>query len=163
MALQTIGGSTIRFGDSVVAGSNVGGMHAANVGGGIILLTNLTVADNLGWVGLSVGAWREGYRPMPVQSLFSLANSIILSPNGVPLWEFGSVEGTSFVMTSTTVGKRLDVKFRNRVRQDYRLTPRSVAVNKGTPSPPGGLGPADVAGGPRKRGRTVDQGAYESF
>lgn len=163
VAMQTIGGSSIRFGDSVVAGSNVGGMHTANAGGGIIQLTNLTVADNLGWVGLSVMAWKEGYRPMPVQSQLSLANSIILSPNGVPIFETSPGEGTSFVMTSTTVGKRLDVKFRNRARQDYRLTARSPAVNKGTAKPPGGLGPSDVLGGPRKRGRAVDQGAYESF
>ena len=162
--LQTINGSTIHFGDSVVASSNVGGMHVANVaGGGTIFLTNLTIADNLGWVGLSVGAWAEGNRPTPAPNLISLANSIILSPNGVPLLELNPDEGTSFEMTSTTVGKRLDLKFRNRAGHDYRLTRRSIAVDKGIPKPPGGLGSVDVAGEPRRKGRGVDRGAYESY
>jgi len=163
VALQTLHGSLIRFGDSVVAGSNVGGMYAANPGEGTVLLTNLTIADNLGWVGLAVGPWRNSFPPRFGPSLLSLANSIVLSPNGVPLLDFVDEEGSSFVMTSTTVGKRLDVKFRNRARHDYRLTPRSLAVNKGSLTPPGGIGPSDVVGGPRKRGRSVDQGAYESY
>ena len=161
--LMALHGSTIRFGDSVVADSNVGGMYAANSGEGTVLLTNLTIADNRGWVGLAVSPWRNSFPSRFGPSLLSLANSIILSPNGVPLWDLVDQEGSSFVMTSTTVGKRLDVKFRNRAGHDYRLTRRSVAVDKGKPNPPGGLGPSDVGGGPRKRGRSVDQGAYESF
>lgn len=163
VALQALHGSLIRFGDSVVADSAVGGMYAANVGEGTVLLTNLTIVDNLGWVGLTVGPWPNSFPPRFGPSLLSVANSIILSPNGVPLWNSMPGEGTSFVMASTTLGKRLEVKFRNRALHDYRLTPRSVAVNKGSSNPPGGLGPADVMGGPRRRGRAVDQGAYESF
>jgi hypothetical protein len=161
--LAALHGSLIRFGDSVVADSNVGGMYAGNVGEGTVLLTNLTIADNRGWVGLAVNPWRNSFPPRFGPSLFSLANSIILSPNGVPLLNLVDEEGTSFVMTSTTVGKRLDVKFRNKAGRDYRLTRRSIAVDKGKPNPPGGLGPSDVVGGPRKRGRSVDQGAYESY
>lgn len=163
VALGALHGSLIRFGDSVVADSDVGGMYAANVGEGTVLLTNLTIADNRGWVGLAVGPWPNSFPPRFGPSLLSLANSIILSPNGVPLLNFMDQEGTSFVMTSTTVGKRLDVKFRNRASHDYRLTRRSVAVDKGNGKPPGGLGPSDAVGGPRKRGRAVDQGAYESY
>src|SRR4029079_2680154 len=76
VALQTLHGSLIRFGGSVVAGSNVGGMYAANPGEGTVLLTNLTIADNLGWVGLAVGPWRNSF-PRFGPSLLSLANSIV--------------------------------------------------------------------------------------
>lgn len=161
--LTTLRGSLIHFGDSVVAASKVGGVAALNGAGGIIHLTNLTVADN-GWMAVWAAPWRtDSFPGDPADHVLSLANSIVVGPVGAALLEPGPNEKTSFVKVANLVGKTANPRFRNRALQDYRLLPRSGAVDKGTANPPGGLGPTDVTGGPRRLGRNVDQGAYESF
>jgi hypothetical protein len=111
--------------------------------GGQIVLTNLTVAANVGRALRVV--------PAPTAGPTYLSNSILFG-NGTDVPTGGPVE------TANLVG--VDPLFTNPATGDFTLGPGSLGINAGSATPPGGLG-AQSLNGPRVIGAAVDIGAYE--
>ena len=141
-------GARIFFTDNLLAASpSIGaGVQVSNGSGGILRLTNNTIANHK-FTGASL---------CNVDGNVSFANGIVVQqPTNVVV-----CSGSDPVnQPANQIGG--DAKFRNPNQLDYRLKASSPAINKGSNTPPGGLGPFDLAGGPRKKGPKVDRGAYE--
>ena len=141
--LYTDNNSTIIFTDSVVAGASDTGISINSYEGSTIRLTNLTIADN-GGTGLYIDE---------ILGTVSLYNTII----------YNKTLNTSSLTGLNTGNNRIgiDPQFVNAAGRDYRLLHGSPAINTGTNSLPGGVGPLDLAGNTRILSGTVDIGAYE--
>jgi hypothetical protein len=119
---------------------------------GSLNMVNLTVADNR-----RGNVWIDSFRGLsgPV----SLANSIV-DNRGAGGGYLIKSNGT-LTQVRNLVG--VDPRFVDRAQGNYRLQKSSPAVDLGTVSPPGGLGPLDLDGAPRVQGGRVDAGAFEMF
>lgn len=141
-------GARIFFTDNLLAASPsiAQGIQASNQSGGILRMTNNTIANHE-FFGASL---------CNVDGNVSFANGIVVQqPTNVVV-----CSGSDPVnQPANQIGG--DAKFRNPGQLDYRLKANSPAINTGSNTPPGGLGPFDLAGGPRKEGPKVDRGAYE--
>jgi hypothetical protein len=137
--------------DSLVAGSPDGQGLVLLVAGSLNMV-NLTVADNR-----RGNVWIDSFRGLsgPV----SLANSIV-DNRGAGGGYLIKSNGT-LTQVRNLVG--VDPRFVDRAQGNYRLQKSSPAVDLGTVSPPGGLGPLDLDGAPRVQGGRVDAGAFEMF
>jgi len=145
VSLMAIEASTLVFTDSLVAagaGPTTGGIDTSSADTGELRVVNVTIADNAE-LGLSARSYGGGQ---------TVANSIVTGNHPDT-----SIVGDVPITTSTEGG---DVKFVDPAHWDYRLRNGSPAVGAGNNAPPGGLGPADLAGGPRVIAGPVDQGAY---
>jgi hypothetical protein len=141
--------AAIVLSDSVVAGGSAGGVGASAVDGGVVRLTNLTVA---GHQQLGVFDYRLAGGAAPAGTV-SLFNTIVFG-NGT------DTDLTSFVVRgSNLVG--VDPRFVAPELADYRLEDGSPAIDAGTNTPPGGLGSTDVERRTRVTGGKVDIGAHE--
>lgn len=135
--------ATLKVTDSLIAGAkNDGARCHAIAAGSTIRMTNLTIADNLGF----------GLLKNTGHGTISLYNTIFYN-NGT---DYNSLPGDT---GNNLVGS--DPKFINSTSQNYRLSSSSSAINAGTNSPTGGLGAADLDGNTRIFKLIVDIGAYE--
>lgn len=148
VVLHASDGARILLTDSLLAASPTlgGGVLISNATGGILRLTNNTIADHQN---LGVHLCNTGGN-------VSLANSIV-SGNGTEVTVCGGSAPANQV--ANFIGG--NPRFRNPAQLDYRLKPNSAAINSGSNNPPGGLGPLDLARTARKKGPKVDRGAYE--
>ncbi len=126
----------------IVAGS--GGLLGG--GFGTLRITNVTVADTPGATGIEM---TDGGGVGTV----SLANSIVW-PNAL------SVDDPTVTSTHNLAGVDPQVSSTS-VADPYGLQPWSPAIDAGTNTPPGGLGPFDARHATRVIGPTVDIGAEE--
>lgn len=128
--------------DSLIAGGDSYGVVAAPHDGCITRLTNLTVADNS--ASGVFAASREGK--------VVLANSIVFRNHPDLL---GSVDQSDANMVG------VEPLFVDTAHGNYRVQPRSPAIDAGDDLVAGGLGPRDLAGSDRIQGGAVDVGAFE--
>jgi hypothetical protein len=135
--VQAAGDGTVVVSDSVVDGSNAGGIVADAAGKTSVFLTNLSVVRNQG-IGVA------GHGPA------HLDNSIVF------------MNGTN--STGTLVGSHNledDPDFVDLGRGDYHVMPGSPAIDAGSNAAPE-LGVEDLYRAPRILGTAVDIGAAES-
>ena len=152
--------SFFQFGDGVgilsdtaIVSSNVKGLVANTFGDGspVMHLTNLTVADNE----------RDGIQVSKGGSTGGSLNLSNVIATGNATFS-GSETSLSGAITEATNRFGGDAGFVDAAGGNYRLADGSPAINAGSNSPPGGLGPTDLDGNARVLGGTVDQGAYEA-
>lgn len=135
--------SEVALSDSLLAEAPGEGLFLFGSGESRSTLTNLTIARH-GGSGLIGGTFD--------MATLSLANSIVFDngDDSVP---------SDFVADHNLVA--VDPRFLDAAGGDYRLQVGSPAIDAGTLSPAGGLGPWDLGRRDRVVGRSVDQGAYE--
>lgn len=148
VGLSKRGNIPALFTDTVIVDSGTKGIRASITGDGdpVLHLVNLTVANHA-TIGVQVNKFAAGGE-------ITLSNSISVdsSPNT-------SIDAEVLQSNNLLTGS---AGFINPAAGNYDLAPGSPAINAGNNTPPGGLGPTDVAGNPRIFDVTVDQGAYES-
>lgn len=85
----------------------------------------------------------------------TLESSIVWDNDGGDLL----ISGSNMTTADNPVG--VDPNFVDAPGGDYALAELSTAIDAGSASPTGGLGPFDLAHGPRTVGSLPDQGAFE--
>lgn len=150
--------------------------------GGVFVLNNNTIADNLA-EGLAGAAGGVQFTKSGIDGAYTAvwaSNNIIwgnaagsdrydidvsgLSASAAVLRHnhLGPVKGTPAASSgNTTGGDPGFVQASRDTYSDYALDPASVARNSGNGSPTGGLTTWDVAGAKRVQGAAVDRGAFE--
>jgi hypothetical protein len=135
-------GGTVRVTDSIVAGGSGEGIAYVARDGGTMQLTNLTVVEHPG----------SGIIEDRNSGVVSIANSILHDNNPDLAAPLAAGE-------ANLVG--IDPAFVDPAAADYRLQEGSPAIDAGSNTPPGGLGPFDVEGNSRVVNGVVDVGAVE--
>jgi hypothetical protein len=133
------GSGSIAFTDSLVAGGSAGGLELDARDTSVLHVTNVTIADQ-------GGAGVSGFQDAGATTTFF--NGIVFG-NGTDQLPALSDDGNNLV--------GVDPLF---VGTSY--TPGAPAIDAGTSSPPGGLGPTDLLGNPRTVGAAPDLGAIEA-
>ncbi len=143
LSLISANSSALIMRDSVVAGSNAGGISGiTDHEESILRLSNFTLADN---AGSAISTFRVG--------TMSFYNSIVFNNGSNSTPDEGTETGSNLVET--------DPFFVDAENGDYHLMPGSPAVDVADSDPPGGLGEFDLDGEDRDWGGRVDIGAYE--
>ncbi len=138
---------TAMLSDTLVVDGNARGVQLNASNGATLRATNLTISGHFSERGILAGTGSGGQ--------LSVYNSISVN-NGVNAQLDPTVtEGSN--LFSNDPGLFVDPLI-----GDYRLAPGSAAINAGDNTPPGGLGPLDLAGRTRIFGPAVDIGAYEA-
>jgi hypothetical protein len=146
LELSAIAGGRFGWSDDIVAQGSGPGVQLRIDERSSLLATHVTVAGN---AGLGVGRASGS----PAFGRVTLFNSIVFanSPN--------------LDLPATAERRRnlvgVDPHFVNAATGDYRLLPGSPAIDLGENEPPGGVGPTDIDGLPRRSGARVDAGAHE--
>jgi hypothetical protein len=133
------GSGSIAFTDSLVAGGSADGLELDARDTSVLHVTNVTIADQ-------GGSGVTGFEDAGATMTFF--NGIVFG-NGTDQLPGSSDDGNNLV--------GVDPLF---VGTSYK--PGAPAIDAGTPSPPGGLGPADLLGNPRTVGAAPDIGAIEA-
>ncbi|MBY6203535.1 choice-of-anchor Q domain-containing protein [Halomonas denitrificans] len=143
---STFAGTAV-LSDTLVVDGNARGVQLNANSGATLRATNLTVAGHFTERGILAGTSGGGQ--------LSVYNSISVN-NGVNAQLDPTVTEGSNLFTNDS-GLFIDPLI-----GDYRLAPGSAAIDAGDNTPPGGLGPIDLAGRTRIFGPAVDIGAYEA-
>lgn len=146
LAVSTFSGEA-TLSDTLVVDGNARGVQLNANNGAALRATNLTISGHFTERGLLASTSSGGQ--------LSVYNSISVN-NGVNAQLDPSVDEGSNLF-SNDPGLFIDPLI-----GDYRLAPGSAAINAGDNTPPGGLGPLDLAGRTRVFGPAVDIGAYEA-
>jgi hypothetical protein len=137
-------GGTVRLSDTLVARGGTGIDLSTTTA--TVRMTNLTVTGHES-TGVRLFAGAPGSA--------TLANSIAWDNDGGNAVLIGGTATGSFNLVG------VDPLFVDAGAGDYRLSGLSNAIDAGTASPPGGLGPFDLAHASRVAGTLPDQGAIE--
>lgn len=137
-------GGLARLTDSLVAGGGQGVRIASNTAA--VEMSHLTITGHED-VGANLYAGSVGSG--------TLESSIVWDNAGGDL----SLSGTTMTSANNLVG--VDPLFVDAPGGDYRLAALSDAIDAGSATPTGGLGPFDLGHGPRTVGSLPDQGAFE--
>jgi hypothetical protein len=143
------GSNTWVVSDTVVAKGNGRGFGVQTSGAGTptIHVTNLTI---VGHPTLGMLAERAA-----MGGALNISNTLcVINTNNISF--VGSIGSTTNLFAGSGV-------LTNYANNDFSLDVGSPAINAGTNSPPGGLGPTDINGTGRISGGIVDIGAYEKF
>lgn len=138
LSLISSGTGTLLFTDSLVAGGTSDGVVLEARGTSTLRVTNATIADH---GGTGVVALREPGATTSIYNTIVFGNGTDSAPIDVALGS--NLFGVDPLFTGT------------------QCRPGAPAIDAGTPSPPGGLGPSDLVGSPRTIGAAPDIGAIE--
>jgi hypothetical protein len=144
LALSFDGEPSLTMTDSLVANGSQGGLNASPHDSAELHLANLTVVYNNG-TGIDLS--QSDTASVTLYNTISFGNDTDLAISG------------SVTTGSNLVG--VYPHFVNPFYFDYHLTSNSQAIDAGSNSPPGGLGPTDLDGNPRVENGIVDIGCYE--
>jgi hypothetical protein len=137
--------SSLFVTDSFVGLGSQGGLKGYAQDTAQVHATNLTVVRH---TLTGVDLYRNGSPTVTLYNTISYANGTDLSVNA------GVDAGSNLV--------GVNPQFVNPVHANFHLQPGSPAIDAGSNSPPGGLGPTDLDGNPRVINGTVDIGCYEA-
>lgn len=131
--------------DTLIAMGNARGLQLNSNNGGLLEVTNLTIAEH---------AERGILATVNGTGILSVFNSISVDADTNAQLNAGVSAGNNLFLDDP-------VLFINAALGNYELAAGSAAIDAGDNSPPGGLGPLDLNGNDRVIGPAVDIGAYE--